>query len=241
MRSPAPLPIARWTLPVLALLGALALPAAAAAAPTLFKVSAYGVQRSVSTSSTSWEDGCRGEHAQTRTAIVARFTTPRATRLRLVRHGGVAVLQPATTRPWRITGTVRASQTATGQRASCAAVNPDGSTRWVAFDASPEDCLSGKLEGHLADVGLERGALVWTPGTDLLAPLVPERRRCGERTAATFRLLRALARVPVRRIVAADGEPIVLRHRDERGSATDVTTTESRERATVYVTFTPIR
>jgi hypothetical protein len=228
----------------LTILAGLTLPAAAHAAdppkPTLFKVSAYGVQRYSSASTTNWQTDCNGQRGSASTSIVTRFKTARTTRVRLVRYGRIAALEPVTTREWQITGNVRARQSSTGEQASCAAVNPDSSIKWVSYDASPKDCISGEILSQVGDVDLENGKLIWTPAIGLLTPLTPHGEACGEFTPSTFSLYRATARVSVRRILESDGEPIVLRHRDERGSATDTSSTESSERATVYVTFTPI-
>ncbi|HEU4656497.1 MAG TPA: hypothetical protein VFR97_03190 [Capillimicrobium sp.] len=225
-------------------LGALALPATAHAAPapskpTLFKVVAYGVQRYSSHSTVDWEEGCRGERGETSLSLVIRFKTPKAWRVRLVRYGTIATLQPATKREWIVTGSGNARATVTGEKATCAAVNPDGSIRWFPEDPVAARCSDVPLDQE-GDVDLEGRKLSFTGYQTLLAPLSNPLADCKSSTEV-LDLAVATARISPKRIVASDGEPIVLRFRDEGGSASDTGHTEWKKRMTAYVTFTPVR
>lgn len=229
-------------LPLVAVLtlGALAAPAAAsAAAPTLFKVSAYGVQRYATHSESHWEEGCRGERGEQSLSVVTRFTTPRTTRVRLVRYGPVTALQPATKRDWMLKGTSNARASGSGETASCAAVNPDSSIKWVPSPPLKARCSGVEIHQD-GTVKLEGRKLSFGASDTLLTPLTNEFETC-KADRAVADLATATATISPRQIAEANGEPIVLRFRDEGGSAGDTSSSEWRKRLTAYVTFTPVR
>ena len=210
---------------VAVLLGLLLLaPAARAASPT-YKISAYGVQRTTTTSTATETGRCFDERGSQSTEVVVHFKTPRALRARVLTIGPTATLIPAERRDLKLAGTLERKVSGAMERASCADLNPDGSPKWVPKPLA--DSCSRTFDDYTASISFTGRGLEFNAQQPLLAPL-----DCVNEDITTVR-----KRVSARQLLESDGAPIRLQTSSSSTTAApDGSSTSTTKRlTTVYV------
>jgi hypothetical protein len=213
-----------------ALLGLLLLAPAASAATPVYKVSAYGVQRTTTTSSTTATGRCFDERGSESSEVVVRFKTPRAMRARLLTIGPTATLIPADHRDLMLSGTIERKVSGALEHASCADLNPDGSPKWVPKEL-PEGC-SRSFDDYTASLRFDGRRLEFNAQQPLLASLV-----CVNEDIASVK-----KRVSARQALESDGAPIRIQTSSRSTTAApdgSYTSTTTRL-TTVYIQFRKI-
>jgi len=214
------------------LLGLSLAPAAAdadAAAP-LYKVSAYGVQRTTTTSSATATGRCFDERGSQSTEVVVRFKTPRAMRARVLTIGPTTTLIPADRRDLTLSGTIERKVSGAMEHASCADLNPDGSPKWAPKEL-PASC-SRSFDDYTASLRFDGRRLEFNAQQPLLADLV-----CVNEDIASVK-----KRVSARQALTADGAPIRIQTSSRSTTAApDGSSTSTTTRlTTVYIEFRKI-
>jgi hypothetical protein len=215
---------------VAALLGSLLLVPAARAAAPIYKVSAYGIQRTTTTSSATATGRCFDERGSQTDEVVSRFKTPRGLRARFASYGSVTAMLPLDRRPLKLTGSVERKVTAAMEHASCADLNPDGSPKWVPKEA-PESC-SLTFDDYTASISFNGRTVTFDAQQPELAPL----------TCVTPTIPTVMKRVSLRQIVQSPKEPIRVQSSfSETTAAPDGSSTTTTKRlTTVYIQFRKI-
>lgn len=210
---------------VAVLLGLLLLAPAARAASATYTVSAYGVQRTTTTSTATETGRCFDERGSQSTEVVVRFKTPRALRARALTIGPTATLIPADRRDLKLSVTLDRKVSGAMERASCADLNPDGSPKWVPKQL-PESC-SRAFDDYTASISFSGRSLEFNAQQPLLTPL-----DCVSEDIRTVK-----KRVSARQRLESDGAPIRIQTSSTNTTAApDGSSTSTTKRlTTVYV------
>jgi len=216
----------------------LALPAAVEQ-PTLpaesrWKLSLYGVQRTLAVSTRTAPNECGEERGTYRFQREVRFSSARALTLRLTRIGSIPVLLSDGQDRLRLKGSAAATVSDSMVRSSCSDLNPDGSPKWVPRNPAetPGPCVERELSGYRASVRWSAGRLSFSAsGGSLGSRDVGEPTICSD--AVVFPALRRA--VSLRQLLASRGAPVKLGQSRGSREQTRSLSSETSSRTTVYV------
>ncbi len=230
----------------------LALAAASAAAPAAsaaeqpsqpaesrWKLSLYGVQRTLAASTRTAPDECGGERGTYRFQREVRFSSARALVVRLSSFGSIPLLVHERDQEQRLKGSATATVTDSTVISSCSDLNPDGSPKWVPRNPEPAGpCDERSLRGYHATVRWNSDKLTFTAsggglkGSDPAEPSI-----CSD--AVVFPALRRA--VPLRRLLASGGEPVRIGQSRASREQTRFISSETAAKTTVYIQLRRIR